>query len=112
MRTPRPGRKSVWQRVRVRVLAPYLVAAVAVMAVGSRADMALGAVYWTAASDGSIGRANVDGSSPDARFLTTVRAQNGVAVDDHFIYWSNPLGSAIGRASIDGGNANQVFIAT
>ena len=63
-------------------------------------------VYWTQgdASNGSIGRANLDGTSPNPSFIphsAGLSNPSGIAVTPTSIYWQNG-GSSIGRASIDG----------
>jgi hypothetical protein len=69
-------------------------------------------VYW-ATSEGTIGRANLDGSNPDRNFIVT----NGgnplaVAVDSGHIYWTNAGGGTIGKARKDGTHVNQFYIFT
>ena len=65
--------------------------------------------------DGTIGRANLDGtgvdraSSPPVR-LAPAYSQGGVAVDANHIYWTNRTASTIGRANLDGTNVDQSFI--
>jgi hypothetical protein len=67
-------------------------------------------VYWSNYLDGSIGRASIDGTSPSRSFVTAIRADNGVAVDGHYVYWANSSGNAIGRANRDGTRADQYFV--
>jgi virginiamycin B lyase len=75
------------------------------------------AVYWTnqapTGCQGSIGRANVDGSLVDQTFITGADAPNGVAVDATDIYWANtgPCLNSIARANLDGTGVDQSYIA-
>jgi hypothetical protein len=64
-------------------------------------------VYWEN-FDGSIGRANLDGSGVNPTFIPAVGAVFGVAVDRAHVYWTTF--NSIGRANLDGTGANQNFI--
>jgi virginiamycin B lyase len=67
-------------------------------------------VYWTNDTDGTVARANLDGSGVNQSFITGANAGNDtVAVDGHHIYWTNTNGT-IGRANLDGSATNQSFI--
>jgi hypothetical protein len=73
-------------------------------------------VYWASPGTQSIGRANLDGSAVNQRFITGVNAL-GLGVDtlDHYykwrhIYWTDPDSNAIGRAVIDGTLVEPRFI--
>jgi streptogramin lyase len=68
-------------------------------------------VYWADSNTGAIGRANLDGSGVDQRFIAGLGAPWAVAVDNRHIYWSNTSTGAIGRANLDGSGANPSFIA-
>jgi hypothetical protein len=57
-------------------------------------------VYW-ATDAGTIGRANLDGSSSDPNFITGLGEPSGVAVDSGHIYWTDEANNLIGRASLD-----------
>ena len=69
-------------------------------------------VYWTNAGTSTIGRANVDGSGADQRFITDTSSPQGfpqgMAVDAGHIYWSNAGAgtNAIARANLDGSGIN------
>jgi hypothetical protein len=62
-------------------------------------------------SGAAIGRANLDGTRPDANFIRKVTSPYGVAVDSGFVYWAvNCSCGAIARANLDGTGANESFI--
>jgi virginiamycin B lyase len=71
-------------------------------------------IYWANRTD-AIGRANLDGTGVDERFVARSKrgAPEGVAVDAHHIYWSEAYalgGGAIGRAKLDGTGVDRKFI--
>ena len=82
-----------------------------------------GHVYWASlivnpdnTANYTVGRANLDGSSPDATFITAPRV-DGVAVDAGHVYWTTntydqalTLRGRIGRANLDGSSPNPSFI--
>lgn len=70
-------------------------------------------IYWTS-SDGSIGRAENNGSSPNNNFISGIGSSYSIAVDSGHVYWTDFLeaGSAIGRANIDGSSINREYIYT
>jgi streptogramin lyase len=66
-------------------------------------------VYWT--SEGSVGRANLDGSEVDRSFITGIgEAPQGVEVDGEHVYWTSWRGDTIGRANLDGSEVDPSFI--
>jgi hypothetical protein len=72
-------------------------------------------IYWMNNAEGwkqvPIGRANLDGTSVDKRFITGVPTGFcGIAVVGSHIYWTN--GRFVGRANLDGAGVNQRFIRT
>ena len=67
-------------------------------------------VYWTDTGATTIGRANLDGSSPDQNFITGASLPGGITVDRNYVYWTNEGTGSIGRANLDGSNVNQNFI--
>jgi hypothetical protein len=86
-------------------------------------------IYWTEIfshlgfADGSIGRANLDGTGVDESFIdvfTEGAVPTGIAVDANHIYWSQTGGigpdstqtPAIGRANLDGTGTERVFISS
>ena len=74
-------------------------------------------IYWSNASAGTIGRANLDGTDVNPGFIVTGLAASarpspsvcGVVVDGAHIYWGNSDGT-IGRANLDGTGENTHFI--
>jgi len=67
-------------------------------------------IYWANASADTIGRANLDGSSPNQSFISGCTGPFGVAINTQYIYWTNNDTNTIGRANLDGSSANQSFI--
>jgi centrosomal CEP192-like protein/low-density lipoprotein receptor class B len=69
-------------------------------------------IYWSNASaaNGSIGRANLDGTGVNQSFITGTNHPVAVAVDSGHIYWTNSFSGTIGRANLDGTGVNQSFI--
>jgi hypothetical protein len=58
----------------------------------------------------AIGRATLDGTGVNLRFIRSVTSPSGVAVDANHVYWSDRQDGTIGRANLDGTGANQSFI--
>jgi hypothetical protein len=74
-----------------------------------------GHIYWANSANGWIGRARVDGTEPEPKFITGASDPQGVAVDGSHVYWTNAGTGAkeagtIGRANLDGSGVNQSFI--
>jgi virginiamycin B lyase len=83
-------------------------------------------IYWADSKEGTIGRANLDGSSPQPKFIELPELEvepgvlappnpQGVAVDATHIYWTNAAAEGedegtIGRASLAGTEVDQGFI--
>ncbi len=70
-------------------------------------------VYWTLYNSTYIGRANLDGSSPDPTWLQVGTGVEpcGLALDSNYLYWTvryanDAVGTTIGRTTIDGSLAN------
>lgn len=59
----------------------------------------------------AIGRANLDGSHVDQRFIKLSNAVDGVAVNSRYVFWSSVGEHAIGRANLDGTSVFQRCIA-
>jgi hypothetical protein len=74
-------------------------------------------IYWThrfrhEAKSGvyfvyAIGRANLNGSNVESRFIVASNVLDGVAVNARYIFWSNKGEHLIGRANIDGSDVSQ-----
>ncbi len=68
-------------------------------------------VYWVNYENGTIGRANLDGSGVDQSFITvpgSLTPTYGLAVNDRHIFWSGS--GLIGRARLDGSGVDPDFI--
>jgi hypothetical protein len=87
-----------------------LVATVAVVGCWGWAARADAFVYWASSGSGAIGRANLDGTGANARFIAGGSDPFGIAVDGRHIYWTNIASGAIGRANLDGSGVDQNFI--
>jgi hypothetical protein len=73
-------------------------------------------IYWTQgdATNGSIGRANLNGGEPNQLFIphgAGVGNPSGIAVTPSAIYWQHD-GDQIGRANLDGTAVDPDFIST
>ena len=83
-------------------------------ALGAAAPAANAYIYWTSMS-GGIGRAENDGSRPNASFIPGSSSNSySIAVGSDHIYWTDLLdaGPSIGRANLDGTGANPEYIYT
>jgi hypothetical protein len=73
-----------------------------------------GHIYWT--NDGFVGRANLDGTGVNRRFIRTASGPCGVAAYQGHIYWTQWKGgiahpsTTIGRANLDGSSINNQFV--
>jgi hypothetical protein len=72
-------------------------------------------IYWTNAAEWRkpvpIGRANLDGTGVNKRFITGVtNGSCGIAASGGHIYWTT--GGFLGRANLDGTGVNRRFIRT
>jgi len=67
-------------------------------------------LYWTNYTPGTIGRANLDGSSPNQSFISGSSSPWGIAVDDTHIYWATAVGNQISRADLAGSNVVASFV--
>jgi hypothetical protein len=68
-------------------------------------------VYWANSNGDSIGRANLDGSWSQNRFIAGTTKAHGIAVDGGHVYWANSGTYSIGRANLDGSEVEPEFIA-
>ena len=69
-------------------------------------------IDWASSRDnGTIGRANLDGTGANPNFITGAGNPSGLAVDGAHLYWANNVsGGSIGRANLDGSGANSFFV--
>jgi hypothetical protein len=76
-----------------------------------------GYLYWT--YNDQIGRASLDGTGVDQRFITGASGAGMLAVSGGYLYWANigyprpgaaDGGDTIGRRRLDGTGVNQQFI--
>lgn len=67
-------------------------------------------LYWADSSGGTIGRATLDGYSPDDAFISGTSTPCGVAVNGSHIYWAEFDANMLGRAEIDGTDVEVGFI--
>jgi virginiamycin B lyase len=100
--------------------AVLLLAALLVLAL-ALAPRAEAFVYWTnsppcpelpCTGPPAIGRANLDGTGVNQRFIEVEFPPVGIAVDPEHIYWMTPATGAIGRANLDGTGVEPSFITT
>jgi hypothetical protein len=61
-------------------------------------------------SNGTIARANRNGTHVDETFISGADLPCGIAVNRTHIYWGNDGSNTIGRANIDGTHINESFI--
>jgi len=67
-------------------------------------------IYWGNINQGTIGRAQNDGSSANPGFITGLGSVHSLAVDAGHVYWANEKAGTIGRANIDGTGVDTNFI--
>jgi hypothetical protein len=96
-----------------------VLAALCATAVGlAFAPSAQAFVYWsnigTKPGEQTVGRANLDGSNAQLRFIPKgfAGAPGSVAVSADHIYWSDSAGGMIGRANLDGTGVRKSFMVT
>src|SRR4029077_15469687 len=98
-------------RRRRDLAAAILIAAIALLALPALASANF--VYWSSATpNSSIGRAKLNGSGLNTRFISGLANPTAVAVNSKFIYWTDSTATRIGRANLDGSGVNQTFITT
>jgi virginiamycin B lyase len=100
----RPGK--LLGRMPVRRLIVLLVSVLSLLFASS----AQAFVYWGDFQDGTIGRANLDGTNVEDAFIQTGGHPIGVAVNSTYIYWANESAGTIGRAKLDGTVVEPNFI--
>jgi virginiamycin B lyase len=67
-------------------------------------------IYWANVGANAIGRANLNGTKVDPKFITHADIPQGVAVHGQHIYWANRGTNTIARANLDGTRRNSSFI--
>ncbi len=67
-------------------------------------------VYWADYLGGAIGRANLDGSGVNPRFIPLTGSPLGVAVGGGHVYWTLEASHSIARANLDGSGVQPSFI--
>jgi hypothetical protein len=82
----------------------------AVLGLGIAVPGAGAYIYWADPHNGTIGRAENDGSHPNDSFIHTGELPVSVTVDSSHIYWASGFEHLIGRANLDGSNPNPNFI--
>jgi hypothetical protein len=92
-----------------------LLASVGALGICCSSALAHPYIYWVSSGnglryDGTVGRANVDGTHIKKKFVTGLSSPYGVAIDRKYIYWANTGTNSIGRANLDGTHANENFI--
>ena len=68
-------------------------------------------IYWTDEEGEEIGRASLDGTDADQKFITGADFPDAIAAGSQYLYWANQNSDTIGRARLDGTDVNQSFIA-
>ena len=82
-------------------------ATAALSGTGAGLGAAPGFIYWANSGDGTINRANLDGSGAQA-IVSGQDSPLGVAVDASHLYWTNNGDGSIWRANLDGTNAQAI----
>lgn len=70
-------------------------------------------VYWAnlgGFGSGELGRANLDGTEKDRKFIRGAIGPVAITADAHHVYWINGDGGTIGRARLDGSKVDENFI--
>ena len=67
-------------------------------------------IFWTNKSPGTIGRANLDGSSANQSIISGLSNPYDVAADANYVYWVDTYNNQIGRANLDGSSPNYSLI--
>jgi hypothetical protein len=67
-------------------------------------------IYWSNSGGSTIGRARLDGTGVEPRWITGLNAPCGVAVGASHIYWADMDGTTVGRANLDGTHVSRSFI--
>jgi hypothetical protein len=69
-------------------------------------------IFWGNTGSGTMGKANLDGSSPTGTLVTTGPEEScGIAADQNSVYWLDVgLAQSVGRATVNGDNRQGSFI--
>jgi virginiamycin B lyase len=67
-------------------------------------------VYWTNYADGSIGRANIDGTEPGLWQPLAAGNVTGIETKGDYLYWGRWGGGGIGRGSLGGADFDPFWI--
>jgi virginiamycin B lyase len=65
-------------------------------------------VYW--ANNHTIGRAKLDGTGVNQRFITGADSPDALAIDSKRVYWANFGSGTIGRTNLNATGVNQRFL--
>lgn len=111
LRDPRPGLNDTRSSAR-SPLGAALVLAIVSVGVGIPVDTAAATphLYWTNYGDGSIGRADLDGTNVDQGFITGASDPIGIDAGGSHLYWTNEGSDSVGRADLDGTDVDQGLI--
>ncbi len=90
-----------------RLLLALMAIVAAMLFFGPRAEAA---IYWTNGSEGTIGRAESDGTLAEQDFITGLETPRAVAIDGEHIYWTDLGTESIGRANLDGTDVEPEFV--
>jgi hypothetical protein len=81
---------------------------------GSGAGIAVNstAIFWENSGSGTVGKANLDGSSATGNLVTSGPEPScGLAADQNFVYWLDTgIAQSVGRATVNGGDRQGSFI--
>ena len=68
-------------------------------------------IYWGNFEADTIGRAKLNGSHVNQKFIRTAAQTGGVTLRGEWIYWANYIGGdSIGRANISGKSVDNNFV--
>jgi hypothetical protein len=86
------------------------------LVIGSGAGIAVNstAIFWENSGSGTVGKANLDGSSPTGNLVTSGPEPScGLAADQNFVYWLDTgIAQSVSRATVDGADRRGSFIAS
>src|SRR5580698_6400578 len=55
-------------------------------------------IYWTNEDGNEIGRASLNGTGVNQKFITGADFPDAIAAGSQYLYWANAFGKTIGRA--------------